>query len=275
MNDQASGLRALAARPPEELLPAPTPAFVIGSGKGGAGKSVLSIGVAAEFAALGRRVLLVDGAQNKGNLHILLGVKPGATLTGLLEGAVEAEDLLCPVNGNLALLPAESGTERLHALTVTDRARLHHRLTHLYDRFDLVVIDAGGSLDDILRVAAMRATRLVLLAQPEPTALSDAYAVIKIVTLQLPSLPIDVVVNRVGAMEEGLATFERLAVASRRFLNRRLNYSGAVRESSALRGLVSRPGSLLTHHDDDVTGVARTLLAAEGVLHDDAAAASR
>ncbi|MEO8199971.1 MAG: AAA family ATPase [Gemmatimonadota bacterium] len=277
MKDQATSLRAYMETrhmtPPP--LPAATPAFVVGSGKGGVGKSVLSIGLATYLAETGRKTLLVDGAQNQGNLHVLLGLRRKAGLTNLLEGNAEPSDLLHQIADGIWLLPAESGAERLHALTASDRARLHHRLTDLYSQFDAVVIDAGGNLEDIVRVCAMRATRLVVVAVPEPAALSDAYAVIKILTLQIPSLPIDILVNRTENDQEGPAVYERLDLACQRFLHREINYIGAVKETGAMRSIVSTPGMLLRTLPGGLREAAANLLQSEGRSHASASAEPR
>ena len=246
MTDQAALLRAMmAARRPDPAEPTGPPAIVVGSGKGGVGKSVVSVLLAQRLAQDGRRVLLVDGSQNMGNLHVLLGVQRSHRLEHLLQDAVSPRDLLVPVTDQLMLLPADSGAESLYAMSAVDRARLHHRLSGLYDDFDAVIIDAGPGLESVVRVATMRATRCIVLAAPEPAALTDAYATIKIVHGQVHDLPVDVLVNRIYAEREGPETFERLETAAERFLHRELRYLGAVWEDEHIRRAVRTPGLLL------------------------------
>lgn len=245
MNDQAAMLRAMmAGRRREPVEPSGPPTLVVGSGKGGVGKSVLSVLLAQRLAAEGRRVLLVDGTQNMGNLHVMLGVRQGARLEDLLAEEVRPADLLVPLAEGLSLLPADSGAESLYALGSVDRARLHHRLSWLYDDFDAVVVDAGPGLESVVRVSTMRATRLVVVTVPEPAALTDAYATIKIVQFQVADLAIDVLVNRVGDPREGPQAFERLATATQRFLQRDIRYLGAIPEDDAIRQAVRGPGRL-------------------------------
>ena len=249
MSDQAAALRRMPAaesRGARAICTVPT--FVVGSGKGGVGKSVLAVLLGVALAARGKRVLLFDGSQNQGNLHILMGVHPAPRLEALLR-----------------LLPADSGTEALHALGPTDRARLHLRLSGLYDGFDAVVVDSGPGVEGVVRAAATRATRLVAVAVPEPASLSDVYATIKLVHLQAPALPIDVLVNRVFEPQEGAATHERLQVAARRFLHRDLGYLGAVPEDTTLRLAARRPAALLEAACDAMPGIADCLLELERV----------
>jgi flagellar biosynthesis protein FlhG len=245
MTDQAQLLRQMMAeRPRPAAVPPGPPTVVVGSGKGGVGKSVVSVLLAGRLAAEGRQVLLVDGSQNLGNLHVLLGVPRAARLEHLLSDRLAVRGLLVPVSDGLTLLPADSGGEHLYAMTAVDRARLHHRLSTLYDEFDAVVVDAGAGLESVVRVATMRATRCVIITAPEPAALTDAYATIKIVHLQVADLPIDVLVNRVQDPAEGPQAFERLITATRRFLQRDLRFLGALWEDEAIRRAVRVPGQL-------------------------------
>jgi flagellar biosynthesis protein FlhG len=258
MRDQAAMLRA-AAPARDGGAGEAAGAIVVGSGKGGVGKSTLSVLIAASLARAGHRTLLVDGAQNMGNLHILLGVRPATPLAALHAGEAEPGELVMPVAERLALLPGDSGAESLYALGAIDRARLHHRLSTVFDAFDRVVVDGGPGLESVVRAAGIRASRLVVLTAPEPAALADAYALLKIVNLQLPAVPLEVMVNRVSADEEGQAVFERLNLAADRFLRRTLAYLGCVREDEAMRMGSRRPGALLEMEHAGIDAIAARL----------------
>lgn len=258
MTDQAETLRRAARAAVPDDRPAGG-ALVVGSGKGGVGKSTLAVLLAAAFARAGRRTLLVDGAQNMGNLHILLGVRPARPLAALHAGDARAEDLLVPIADRLALLPGDSGAESLYALGAVDRARLHHRLSAVYDDFDQVVVDGGPGIESVVRAAGIRASRLVVLTAPEPAALADAYALLKITSLQLPAVPLEVMVNRVSADEEGQAVFERLDLAAGRFLRRALSYLGCVHESESIRLATRHPGALLELEHEGIDSITARL----------------
>lgn len=248
MTDPVEALRRLATEHP---MPASVPSgegppvLVVGSGKGGVGKSVLAVLLAKAMADEGRRTLLLDGAQNLGNLHVLLGVRPGIRLETVLGGTGSATALLQPVADRLWLLPADSGAENLYSMSATDQARLHFRLAMLYDEFDAVVVDAGPGVEGVVRLATMRGTRLLVVTMPEPAALTDAYALIKIVSLQVPGFPIDVLCNRTLDATEGRAAFDRLDTAAGRFLGRSIGYLGEVAEDPDMRRAVRSPGDLL------------------------------
>jgi flagellar biosynthesis protein FlhG len=259
VNDQARDLRALAPRAAEHRPPEGPPVVVLGSGKGGVGKSVLAVAIAAALARRGRRTLLLDGAQNQGNLHILLGIRPALPLTSVLAGEADPEDLLVPVTDGLTLLPADSGAESLYGLGAVDRARLHRRLSGLYDGFDAVVVDGGSGIESAVRAAGIRASRLAVVAVPEPASLADAYALIKIVSLQVPSVPIEVMVNRASADEEGRVVVDRLRLAAERFLRRDVGWLGCVPEDEALRRAARRPGALLETRLEAIEAIAERL----------------
>ncbi|MES2305381.1 MAG: AAA family ATPase [Gemmatimonadota bacterium] len=246
MNDQAAGLRERFRAGARPQPVATTPAIVIGSGKGGVGKSLTAVTFAASLASAGRRVLLVDGEQNLGNLHVLLGVHPPVTLTAVVRDGVDPAEIVVPIRENLWLLPAESGAEALHGLGATDRARLQRQVSGLFADYDVVIIDAGAGYDSAVRCASLRAARLVLVTMPEATALTDAYALLKIVHGQLPSLPVDVMVNRTLDPSEGPAAFDRLAAASARFLGRNVSYLGAIPEDDEMRAIARDPRRLLS-----------------------------
>ena len=245
MSDQAAALRAMAAVRRQLAGHQEGSALVFASGKGGVGKSLLAILAARALAERGLEVLLLDGAQNLGNLHVLLGIVPERRLDDVLDGEAHPTELLCRVGEHLWLLPADSGAPSLYTLSRTDQARLHHRLSAVYDVFDLAVVDAGSGLHAAVRVAAMRARRMVVVTAPEPAALANSYALIKVVGHQLPQLPVDVVVNRVSETGEGEAAFERLATASQKFLRRTLCYAGSIPEDPVLRIAARRPGAVL------------------------------
>ncbi len=209
--------------------------LVLGSGKGGAGASVLTVMCGAHVAQTGRRVLLLDGSQNLGNLHVLLGVPPCGSLHGVLTGAALPESLVQKVAHNLWLLPANSGDEAIYALSAMDRARLHYQLSTLYDGFDSVIVDAGPGLESVVRASAMGASRLVVVLLSDDSAITNSHALIKIVGHQLPQLPIHVIANRTHDPSEGTVAFEKLTRLCEGGRHRELDYLGSLPSDSPVR----------------------------------------
>ena len=262
MMDQAAMLRAMMAeRHPMPPAPNGPPTLVVGSGKGGVGKSVLSVLLAERVAADGRRVLLVDGDQNMGNLHVLLGLARANRLENVLNETAAPRDLLVPVAERIHLLPSDSGADSLYSLSAVDRARLHHRLSALYDEFDAVIVDAGPGLESVVRVATMRATRLIVVTAPEPAALTDAYATIKVLAATQGRRRIHLVVNQVRRPGEGRQVRAQLQQVVDRYVNPtldapvRIELLGEVPADPAVRDAVLRRQLLL----DTLPGTAASL----------------
>ena len=255
MRDQATQLRQMdfSARQSVPASPEDGPeTIVVASGKGGVGKSVVSVLLAHTLAQSGKQVLLLEGDQNRGSLHLMLGVKPAERLDGLLAGHVSPVDLLTPVTDGLWLLPAASGAEALYALGATDRARLHQRLHGLYERFDAVVVDAASDLEGIVRVSSMGATLVVLLTVPQPAALIDTYAVMKTVTQRIPTLRMGILVNRASTGAEARSAFERLAIAGSRFLKHAPEFLGSLPDDDLLGAVAQIPGGLIERTEQSV-----------------------
>jgi flagellar biosynthesis protein FlhG len=219
--------------------------IVVGSGKGGVGKSIVSVMLAAAAAERGREVLLFDGEQNLANLHVLLGIGARGSIESVLGGRIKVQELVQPVAEHLWLLPSESGAEGLYALDALERARLHCRLVELCRWYEVVVVDAGAGIEGVVRAATLGADRVVLVTAPEPTALMDAHALVKILSLQAPHVPIDVLVNRCAHDDEGQGAFLRLGAASEQFLNRRLHLAGVLLEEPAVAAAVRDPRHFL------------------------------
>lgn len=258
MTDQAKALRntrPLSFEPPPHVDDGT--ALVIGSGKGGVGKSLVAVTIASSLAAAGKRVLLVDADFNLGTLHVLLGVRPSTQPEALLDPDASVESVVIPVCENLWLMPAASGVESLQRLGPHERVRWHRRVTRLFPDYDAVIVDCSAGLDGALRVTAMQASRLLLVTTPEPAALTSVYALIKLVHGRLPRLPIDLLVNRTVHPDEGAAAASRIHEACQRFLGRDVRYLGAVDEDPAMRATLAHPARLV---DPAASGPAQSQL---------------
>ena len=240
------------------------PAFVLASGKGGVGKSVLAVLLAAALSGRGRRVLLVDGNQNLGALHVMLGAQPRFRLEQLYLDSIAPADLIVPVGDGLWLLPGDSGAQALYGLTSVNRARLHYQLTTLYRDYDAVVIDADDTLEGAVRVATMGASRLIAVTVPEPAALNGVFALLRIVIQQVGRLPVDLLINRAQDEAEGRAVFTRLATAAQR-LPMSLNYLGTLPNDPAVAAAVREPRRLLQLGSDSALGRAVAALVTDHV----------
>src|SRR5690606_30668094 len=197
MNTQLDTLRRYVANQPPMLRPeSPERVLLVGSGKGGVGTSTVASLLAVMAASDGRDVLLVDADTSHGSLPLLFGVEPGATLAHLRSGEVAPAELLLTLGHGLTLLPLGGTSEPMNRIGGAERRALLRRVGSLYDAFDLVVVDAGSRLEQVLDAAADGAARLVAVTAAERVAAAATYALAKVMDDRFPGMPIDLLLNR-------------------------------------------------------------------------------
>jgi len=222
--DQAATLRRLVA----EKQGRHTPVLAIASGKGGAGKTLLSVNLALELASRGRRILLVDLDPGLANVEVHLRLPQGPRLCEVLEGSLPLEKAYVESAFGLKLL----GGGHLSSLSSTE---LHNELPHLgsadsprrildlvrrgRERFDLILLDAGAGLGPWVRQTLAEADHALLVTQPDPASVTDAYALQKLCHIDQFSCTTSLFVNRAKDREEALLTATRLRSVTRRFLD--------------------------------------------------------
>jgi flagellar biosynthesis protein FlhG len=201
------------------------------SGKGGVGKTSLALNLGYALSKAGLRVLLMDCDLGLANLDVMLGLSPERTLQDLLGPGTRPADVVLPVEPPaLDLLPAASGVPELLDLDEDARAILVEKLLALISGYDLLVLDLGAGINEtVLSFAAAAQARLVVVT-PEPTALTDAYATIKVLFTTRGVRDFWIVVNQAAGKKEAQATFQRLASACRNFLKLEVRDMGFVRQ---------------------------------------------
>jgi flagellar biosynthesis protein FlhG len=218
----------------------------IASGKGGTGKSVVATNLAALRARTGERVLLVDFDAGLANAHLLLGLAPRYDMGHVMAGEVPAEDALVEGPAGLMLLSGGVGRHALANPTRRELDRLFRALVPLESEFDLVIIDHGAGLA-YGTVAHLAATStLLIVTNPEVTALSDGYALYKRAHMVNPHIRCGLVVNRAPNEGQATAAWDRFRGASQRFLGHSPEYVGWVPMDEAVLESVHerRPVSL-------------------------------
>jgi flagellar biosynthesis protein FlhG len=198
--------------------------IAVTSGKGGVGKSNISLSLAVALARLGRKVLVFDADLGLANLHILLGLTPQHNLFHVVNGECSVEDALCRGPEGITILPGSSGVAAMANLEPSRIERIQRNLVRLEDAFDFVVVDGGAGIGRTTMQLASSAETALLVLTPEPTALADAYATAKM----LVSRGVDdlrVMVNMAGSARQGREIFEKLRGLVRNFLGRDLRLS--------------------------------------------------
>ncbi|MGO0121713.1 MinD/ParA family protein [Desulfothermobacter acidiphilus] len=225
MRDQAHKLKTLVTRRQK----AGSRVLAITSGKGGVGKTSLAVNLGILLAQRGHQVILFDADLGLANAEILLGVSSNCTLYDYLYRGRRVEDLLHPVPGGLRLISGGSGVQELAQLNEQGRERLLALLLFLQSDTDFLLVDTGAGIDSLVLDFVAAAEEVLLLLTPEPTSLTDAYALLKVLQRRGPMPRVFLVVNRASGREaERVAS--RLQLACRHFLQWEPVYLGFLPE---------------------------------------------
>ncbi|MBR56513.1 MAG: flagellar synthesis regulator FleN [Myxococcales bacterium] len=202
--------------------------LTVASGKGGVGKTHLSVNVAVCLADMGYRVLVVDGDLGLANVNVLLGINPGYHAGHLLDGTQPFDKVVDEIEENLHILPAGSAMVQMAELDMASQVRLLERLD-LYRRpYDFVLIDASAGIGANVRLALAIAHQTIVVMNPEMTSLTDAYALVKVAFRSGCKGPFQVVVNRVRLAEQAREMHTCLSSAAGALLGLELEYAGYV-----------------------------------------------
>lgn len=208
--------------------------LAITSGKGGVGKSNVAVNVALEWAALGRRVSLLDADLALANADVLLGLNPQYHLGHVLHGQRTLQEIIIEVAYGLRLIPGGSGVEELANLARHQHTRLISELQELESEADCMIIDTAAGIAENVTGVLHAADEVIIVTTPDPTAVVDAYAVIKVLHQQNPSKPLWVIVNDVVGIGDAERIFAQLQSAVTRFLGRKLAMLGTIPRDAQL-----------------------------------------
>lgn len=250
MTDQAKTLREMAAHRAGGANPAlaatgtalaQQPAapkhmrtLAITSGKGGVGKSNVAVNVALEWAALGRRVSLLDADLALANADVLLGLNPQYHLGHVLQGQRSLQEVIIEVAYGMRLIPGGSGVEELANLDGQQHARLINELQALEATADCMLIDTAAGIAENVTGVLRAADEVIIVTTPDPTAVVDAYAVIKVLHQQSPAKPLWIIVNDVVGIGDADRIFAHLQATVTRFLGRKLTLLGMIPRDAQL-----------------------------------------
>jgi flagellar biosynthesis protein FlhG len=217
--------------------------IAITSGKGGVGKTNVVINLAASLARLGHRVGILDADFGLGNIDVMLGLTPTLHLGHFLTGERELEEIMVEGPLGIRIIPAGTGIRALTALTAEQWKRLETIIRRASVGLDFLLIDTAAGISDNVVELLLIAERVIVITSFEPTAVVDAYAMVKILTAANPKKEIGLVVNAARDADEAALVFRQLDIASTRFLNRGLRYYGFVVQDPAVREavMVHRP----------------------------------
>lgn len=202
--------------------------IAVTSGKGGVGKTNIVVNLCVALSRMGRRVFLLDADMGLANVDVLLGMVPRFTLEHVMSGQKELHEIVLEGPGGFKVLPASSGIGELSELGYEQQMQLFRALGTLDAEMDYLFIDTGAGISsNVLRFNAS-AHDVVLVANPEPTSITDAYALMKLLAIRYDVRGFNLIANSVLSEGEGHAVYERLNKVALQFLNVNLRYLGAV-----------------------------------------------
>ena len=228
MIDQASTLRSLATARIHTQPGTHVRRWTITSGKGGVGKSVIALNLALNLSYMGCRVLLVDADENLGKLDVMLGVSPMYRVSDVMNGTATMDEALMNPYSNLFLLAGSSGSANYSGITSKEQTSFIERVNRSEKHITDIIFDTGAGIHDgVIKYAAM-AHNLVVVSNPEPVAILDAYAAMKMTTLKNSYVSLHLIMNGRGSPSECDEAAAKLQTAVKHFLLSDMNYLGFV-----------------------------------------------
>ncbi|MFQ5411625.1 MAG: P-loop NTPase [Phycisphaerae bacterium] len=235
LKDQAAELRSLmAARQADPVPPPREPGHraahvvAIASGKGGVGKTNIAVNLALRLSAMSHRVVLVDADLGTANVDVILNIRPAYDLSHVLNRSRALVDVAIPINPHLRVIAGASGLAAVADLDPFDRRALVEELTRFESDCDIILIDCSAGISQNVLAFAQAAGEMLLVITPEPTAMTDAYALVKVLSRAERTPPMGLVVNQAATEREGRHTFERIASVAAKFLKVPLDCAGFV-----------------------------------------------
>lgn len=219
--DQAAGLRNLSRTKPVKVI-------AVAAGKGGVGKSNISVNLAVALGKKNKKVLLLDADLGLANVDIMLGLHTKYNLSHVVQGFCHLSDIMLQGPEGVRVIPASSGTDYMTQLTPAEHAGIIDAFNELTDDVDYMIIDTAAGISDTVLSFARSSQELIVVVCDEPTSLTDAYALIKVMTKRYEWSHFHVLANMVRSAKEGRELFNKLYRVAEHFLNVRLDYIGAI-----------------------------------------------
>ncbi|UVI32516.1 MinD/ParA family protein [Paenibacillus spongiae] len=262
MNDQAEALRHLVRKHDRREVEKTTRVVTITSGKGGVGKSNFSLNFALALRQFGKKVLLFDADIGMANIDVLMGISSPSSLYHLLKQQKTIWDIIQEGPTGIHFIAGGSGFIDLLELSPEELAYFSDQIGKLHGEYDYILFDTGAGLSKETVQFITAAELTIVVTTPEPTSITDAYALIKMVKAMDHDVPFKLVVNRAENQKEGKATADKIALVAERFLQTSLPLLGIILDDSNVSRAVKRQSPFLlsypgTAASRDVAAIAR------------------
>ena len=254
--DQAAGLRRMARSGPVKVI-------AVASGKGGVGKTNISVNLAMSLAQQGKRVMLMDADLGLANVDVLLGLNTRFNLSHVISGELSLDEIIIDGPAGLKIIPAASGKAGMAGLTGAEHAGLIHAFSELSHDVDILVVDAAAGISASVVNFVRAAHEAIVVVCDEPASVTDAYALIKIMKRHHGVSRFHILANMTKTAYEGRALFTKLSRVAQRFLDVTLSYMGAVPQDDYLRKAIQRQQAVVEAYPRSSSSIAFKKLAAK------------
>lgn len=231
--DQAAGLRRIAK-------PRPVRVLAVSSGKGGVGKTNVSVNLGIALAQEGKEVMLMDADFGLANVDVMLGLHPTYNLSHVISGERSLEEVIVPGPSGLRVVPASSGVKKMAELDITQHAGVIRAFSELSHQLDVLIIDTAAGISESVVSYARAAQEVVMVVCDEPASITDAYALIKLLSRDYGISRFRILANMVLSAQEGRALFQKLTAVTDRYLDIAMDFMGAIPYDDYLKKAVQK-----------------------------------
>ena len=224
----------------------PTQVIAVTSGKGGVGKTNVVANLGYALTTMDKRVLVLDADIGLANLDVLLGFSPKYNLQHVLNGEKTIAEVIVTGPGGMKILPASSGVQELSELTREQKLCLLSELDSLYDETDILLIDTSAGISSNVMYFNVAAQEILVVVSPEPTSITDAYALMKVLFLKYQENHFRLLVNSAKSAEEAREVFNHVSLVGQKFLNLSIDYWGYILRDEHVVKAVRQQKALVT-----------------------------
>ncbi len=263
--DQAETLRALNANKTNASLKEDTEGvtrvLAITSGKGGVGKTAVVSNTAVCLAKMGKSVLILDADLGLANIDVVFGIAPPYNLNHFFSGDQELEEILFEGPHGIKILPAGSGLQNFTRLEAHQKMRLLDGLDSMHASFDFVLIDTEAGISENVTYFNTAAQEILVVTTPDPTAITDAYALMKLLSTHYHEKHFNLVVNQISSEDEALDVFRKLTMVSNRYLDISMDYLGSIPNDKQMTDSIRKQKVITDHNPNSIVAGAFEKLA--------------
>jgi flagellar biosynthesis protein FlhG len=242
LNDQAAGLRAMQKNSTQESdnRQQPVRVIAVASGKGGVGKTNVSVNLGVSLTQLGHRVLLMDADMGLANVDIMLGLQTKYNLSHVLDGQKTLQEVIVEGPSGLKIIPAASGVRRMAQLSAMENAGIVNAFSELNGELDVLLVDTAAGIADSVVSFCRAAQEVVVVVTDEPASITDAYALIKVLSKDYGLSQFRILANMSRSPSHGKQLYDKLARVCEQFLDVSIDYLGTVPFDHDLREAVQK-----------------------------------